>query len=65
MTAPCHNCPNRFVGCHSSCREYGDFKEKVAQENAAKYEHTFLNRYYYEKSVRLYKQHGKIMRQLF
>lgn len=26
--APCQDCPNRAVGCHSSCQRYRDWKER-------------------------------------
>ena len=26
-SAPCMNCPDRVVGCHSKCEKYAEFKE--------------------------------------
>lgn len=26
MTAPCKDCPNRYVGCHSECRAYQAYR---------------------------------------
>lgn len=28
MTAPCKDCPNRVVGCHSTCEQYIKYKEE-------------------------------------
>ena len=27
IKSPCHNCPDRFVGCHSSCVKYIDYQQ--------------------------------------
>ena len=29
VQSPCKDCPNRFVGCHSSCAKYIDFQQKL------------------------------------
>lgn len=26
MIAPCKNCPSRFLGCHSVCLKYGNYR---------------------------------------
>ena len=33
--SPCNHCPLRFVGCHSYCKEYKDWKNEVAAFRAA------------------------------
>ena len=33
--SPCFNCPFRFVGCHSVCGVYKDWKDEVAAFRAA------------------------------
>lgn len=27
----CKNCKDRIVGCHSTCRDYKEYKEKLAE----------------------------------
>lgn len=31
-TAPCKDCPDRFVGCHSTCEKYIQFKKDVRKD---------------------------------
>lgn len=33
VVAPCKDCPERYVGCHSSCARYGEY---LRQHNAEK-----------------------------
>ena len=28
MSAPCKNCPDREIGCHSRCNKYLEFRKK-------------------------------------
>ena len=28
MTAPCKNCPDRVVGCHSTCERYAEYAKE-------------------------------------
>lgn len=30
---PCHNCPDRYVGCHSLCERYKAFREEIRKLN--------------------------------
>ena len=32
MTAPCKDCPDRVLGCHSSCDKYKAFREERDRE---------------------------------
>lgn len=35
LKAPCLNCPNRMINCHSTCKSYIDYKnenEKIREE---------------------------------
>lgn len=34
MIAPCLNCKDRSVGCHSHCAAYTTYKEKLAAKRA-------------------------------
>lgn len=37
MTIPCHkHCPDRSATCHSTCKEYKDFRKWLDEENEAK-----------------------------
>lgn len=32
VASPCKDCPNRYVGCHSTCVKYIDYQQKAAVE---------------------------------
>lgn len=32
VTSPCKDCPDRYVGCHSKCDKYLEFKEQHSKE---------------------------------
>ena len=32
MSAPCKNCPDREIGCHSKCNKYLEFRKKRDEE---------------------------------
>ena len=34
MDGPCWNCPDRQVGCHSTCPHYIAWREKKDEQNA-------------------------------
>ena len=36
MTAPCKDCPDRKIGCHSECEHYKLFKELQTEISAKK-----------------------------
>ena len=36
MRSVCHNCPDRAVGCHGSCKRYLDAKAENDRERAEK-----------------------------
>ena len=31
MSESCKNCPDRYLGCHSNCDKYKQFKEEIAE----------------------------------
>ena len=33
--APCKDCPDRAVGCHSTCTKYQEFRKQQDAENEA------------------------------
>ena len=33
ITAPCKDCTDRILGCHSLCNKYKEFKERVDSTN--------------------------------
>lgn len=33
MNAPCYNCEDRYVGCHSKCKNYISFRQAKDEEN--------------------------------
>ncbi len=36
--APCKDCKNRSIGCHTTCKQYLDFKEQHKREMKAFYD---------------------------
>lgn len=36
LTAPCKDCPNRILGCHSSCEKYKNFQSSNNELNQSK-----------------------------
>ena len=55
MKAPCKDCPDRQVNCHSTCEKYIEFKkesDRLREERFAKGE---ANRYEIERNNRRYK----------
>lgn len=32
MNAPCKNCPDREIGCHSKCNKYSQFRKERDEE---------------------------------
>lgn len=32
MNAPCKNCPDRKIGCHSKCNKYSQFRKERDEE---------------------------------
>jgi hypothetical protein len=52
LSAPCKDCPDRYVGCHSKCEKYiafnkerQEFLEKRSKANALEYEFWHTSRY--------------------
>lgn len=33
VNAPCKDCPDRYLGCHSSCPKYIEFRKEKDAEN--------------------------------
>ena len=33
ILAPCKDCPDRYVGCHSKCEKYLSFRKKLNEHN--------------------------------
>lgn len=48
MMSPCKECPDRFLGCHSTCKRYLTFKESYEHFKEEKYKQEEL-----ERSLRL------------
>lgn len=36
-TAPCYNCDNREIGCHSKCKQYIEFTELQSEIRKQRY----------------------------
>ena len=37
-TGPCYNCPDRYVGCHSSCAKYISYLQDLEAKRKMVYE---------------------------
>lgn len=55
-TAPCKDCPDRYLGCHSECERYADFCRELERIRAARKEGSELNAYQSEAYRRLLKR---------
>lgn len=44
-SAPCKDCNQRYVGCHSECSEYLDFKQAIEVRKVQKREELSLHDY--------------------
>ena len=44
IEGPCYKCEKRFIGCHSSCLDFKDYRQKLDVINAKK------NKYYEEQA---------------
>lgn len=53
MDAPCKDCPDRVVGCHSSCEKYKAFREECdrnrEQRKFQAIGRTLDNKYYLDR----------------
>lgn len=45
MKAPCMNCTDRQLGCHSSCEDYAKFREYRDNINSARASLGFMGEY--------------------
>ena len=61
MKAPCKNCTDRVVGCHSTCEKYKDWKKKDKERKQKIFESKMKSRYY--RSTATTKVHQKKRKQ--
>lgn len=58
IQSPCKECERRCVGCHSTCKEYLDFRQAVDKESALiQYERRL--RYQQYSDTRNFKRRGQ------
>lgn len=52
---PCYHCADRYIGCHSECDKYNEWKEnrKVDKYIQNKYRENMINDYLKRKKERL------------
>ena len=43
MNAPCMNCKNKYIGCHSNCEDYAEFKDNVEELKAKRRKRVYLD----------------------
>ena len=56
---PCFNCEKRYVGCHSSCEEYAEFKDQKEINRKQKKRQNIFYDYIFEYSDRQRRKNGK------
>lgn len=37
INAPCRDCPDRYLGCHDTCKKYISYKEALKEINEREY----------------------------
>lgn len=50
--APCHNCPDRELGCHATCEKYISYKKELDEINAKIKKEALLYGYVHEYEKR-------------
>lgn len=45
-SSPCKDCPDRYVGCHSKCNKYIDYKLKLEKYKEEQREKKYVNKQY-------------------
>lgn len=43
ITAPCKDCPDRAIGCHSICPKYAEFKKAMDAQHKRKEETDYID----------------------
>lgn len=38
MSGPCHECPDRYIGCHGACERYKEYTDKLSELRAMRAE---------------------------
>lgn len=56
MNAPCKDCSDRQVGCHSACEKYLDFRKEVDEINKIKFAEKEQRRFIAEHNLALSKR---------
>lgn len=64
MEAPCHNCPDRRIGCHSTCGRYKDYKVHNDGLKAARNKEKFISELMSGSRQRRDKNYYNLMREL-
>ena len=54
--APCKDCPNRQVGCHSTCEKYIEYKKESDRIREEKHAQNELKQFDRERSQQRYKR---------
>lgn len=48
ITAPCKDCPDHAMGCHSKCDKYAEFKKQVEEYNETVRKAKKIDKEFYE-----------------
>lgn len=46
--APCKDCPDRHINCHSSCEKYGEYQKKNNEQRDKDYKERLVTMQLYE-----------------
>lgn len=56
IKAPCKNCDSRFVGCHSKCEKYLEYKSVIDNVREKRLQQTEIDRTFVDHYKRLNKR---------
>ena len=59
MKAPCKDCNERCLNCHSACEEYYQYRYEIMKASVAKYNDSNHKAYVSEACMRMKKRRNK------
>lgn len=59
MKAPCKDCSERCLNCHSACEEYFKYRQEIIKQSVSKYNDSNHKAYVSEACMRMKKRRNK------
>lgn len=50
--ASCKDCTKRYVGCHSNCADYAEYKKEVTEQRKQKRKESMMNKHNFDSRNR-------------